>query len=74
MSRTYGFYDREAVWEAAQEMKLAASNVGFLAQNNCPLSREDFESEASMLRELENKIKVYREAVRAQGYYKDAQS
>ena len=71
MSRTYGFYDREAVWEAAQEMKLAASNVGFMAKNDCPLSREDFENEASMLRELENKIKEYRKAVRAQGYYKD---
>lgn len=71
MKRTYGFYDREAVWDAAQEMKLASSNVGFLAQNDCPLSREDFENEASMLRELESKIAAYREAVRAQGYYKD---
>lgn len=71
MSRTYGFYDREAVWDAAQELKLAASNVGFLAQNDCPLSREDFENEASMIRSLERKIKEYREAIRAQGYYKE---
>lgn len=71
MKRTYGFYNRDVVWEAAQEIKLAASNVGFLAQNDYPLSKEDFENEASMLRELENKITAYREAVRAQGYYKE---